>query len=135
MSGGVAYVYDESGHFAETLQQGQVDLENIVRRPRRGRQGPDGNAPPAFGVRRPRRRHGRFVALRRERLRILIERHHLLHTGSARARQLLDNWNNAASAFVKMMPKDYRRALWRPNETGQWPRPKLPRISCTARYC
>ena len=32
-----------------------------------------------------------------ERLRILIERHHL-HTGSARARELLENWDDALSA-------------------------------------
>jgi glutamate synthase (NADPH/NADH) large chain len=45
-----------------------------------------------------------------QRLRILIERHHLL-TGSARARQLLEDWDNTVAAFVKIMPKDYRRAL------------------------
>ena len=45
-----------------------------------------------------------------ERLRILVERH-LLHTGSARAREILDNWDQALSAFVKVMPRDYRRAL------------------------
>ena len=39
-----------------------------------------------------------------ERLRILVERH-LLHTGSARARELLDNWDNALTSFVKVMPK------------------------------
>jgi glutamate synthase (NADPH/NADH) large chain len=45
-----------------------------------------------------------------ERLRILVERH-LLYTGSARARALLDNWSETLAAFVKVMPKDYRRAL------------------------
>ena len=45
-----------------------------------------------------------------ERLRILVERHHL-HTGSARAREILDNWDTAVGCFVKVMPKDYRRAL------------------------
>ena len=33
-----------------------------------------------------------------ERLRILIERHHL-HTGSARARELLEDWDNARRSF------------------------------------
>ena len=47
-----------------------------------------------------------------ERLRILVERHHL-HTGSARARALLEDWDNALKSFVKVMPKDYRRALLR----------------------
>ena len=45
-----------------------------------------------------------------ERLKILVERH-LMHTGSARARALLADWDNARGRFVKVMPKDYRRAL------------------------
>ena len=45
-----------------------------------------------------------------ERLRILIERHHL-YTGSARAKAILENWAAAVGTFVKVMPKDYRRAL------------------------
>ena len=40
-----------------------------------------------------------------ERLRILVERH-LLFTGSARARALLDDWENALSRFVKVVPRD-----------------------------
>ena len=45
-----------------------------------------------------------------ERLRVLVEKH-LLHTGSARARELLDDWDNALSSFIKVMPLDFRRAL------------------------
>jgi glutamate synthase (NADPH/NADH) large chain len=45
-----------------------------------------------------------------ERLRILVERHKL-HTGSARAAALLDDWDNALGKFVKVMPRDYARAL------------------------
>ena len=45
-----------------------------------------------------------------ERLRILLERHHL-YTGSARARALLEDWDAALPRFVKVMPRDYRRAL------------------------
>ena len=45
-----------------------------------------------------------------ERLRILIERH-LLFTGSAQARALLDDWQNTLGHFLKVMPLDYRRAL------------------------
>jgi glutamate synthase (NADPH/NADH) large chain len=43
-------------------------------------------------------------------LRDLIERHHTL-TASARAKYILDNWNDAIGRFVKVMPIDYRRAL------------------------
>ena len=45
-----------------------------------------------------------------ERLRILVERH-LLFTGSTRARALLEDWDTALSRFVKVMPREYRRAL------------------------
>ena len=45
-----------------------------------------------------------------ERLRILVERHHL-HTASKRARALLDDWDAALGHFVKVMPRDYARAL------------------------
>ena len=45
-----------------------------------------------------------------ERLRVLVERHKL-HTGSARAAELLDNWDAALGRFVKVMPSDYARAL------------------------
>jgi len=44
------------------------------------------------------------------RLRILLERHHLF-TGSARARALLEDWHDTVASFVKITPKDYRRAL------------------------
>jgi glutamate synthase (NADPH/NADH) large chain len=45
-----------------------------------------------------------------ERLRIVVERH-LLFTGSAKARALLEDWESALSHFVKVMPRDYKRAL------------------------
>ena len=85
-----------------------VDLE-------RGRPADDGDADEAD---RPRQRapnvvdNGMGDPLRfdGQRLRILIERH-LLYTGSARARLLLDDWDNTLAAFVKVTPRDYRRAL------------------------
>jgi len=45
-----------------------------------------------------------------ERLRILVERHHL-YTGSARAKDILDNWDVALTRFYKVMPTDYAKAL------------------------
>ena len=45
-----------------------------------------------------------------ERIRILVERH-LLHTGSPRAKEILDNWDSALSKFIKVMPTDYAKAL------------------------
>ncbi|MBV9827851.1 MAG: glutamate synthase large subunit, partial [Alphaproteobacteria bacterium] len=107
MSGGVAYVYDPRGGFANVCNTADVDLESL-----------DPSADMDDDDERPRQRaHGvhdsgmgdllRFDA---QRLRILIERHHLM-TGSARARHILDNWDTAVRSFVKVMPKDFRRAL------------------------
>ncbi|MFA7585197.1 MAG: hypothetical protein WCY11_03240, partial [Novosphingobium sp.] len=45
-----------------------------------------------------------------ERLRVLLERH-LLHTGSKRAADLLDDWAGTLSKFVKVVPRDYAKAL------------------------
>ncbi len=111
MSGGIAYVWDPDRRFASLCNQAGVDLEAI------GEAGgeADGAAPADD---RPRQRapsvvdNGMGDPLRfdAERLRILIERHHLF-TGSARARTLLEDWDNTLAAFVKVTPKDYRRAL------------------------
>jgi glutamate synthase (NADPH/NADH) large chain len=43
-------------------------------------------------------------------LRRLIERH-FKHTGSTRARNLLDDWANSRAKFVKVFPTEYKRAL------------------------
>jgi glutamate synthase (NADPH/NADH) large chain len=52
------------------------------------------------------------------RLRILIERHHLF-TGSARARAILEDWENAIPRFVKVLPRDFRRALLERKAEGE----------------
>jgi glutamate synthase domain-containing protein 3 len=43
-------------------------------------------------------------------LRRLIEAH-LKHTGSKRAQQILEQWASTRARFVKVFPKEYRRAL------------------------
>jgi glutamate synthase (NADPH) large chain len=43
-------------------------------------------------------------------LKRLIERH-FKHTGSTRARNLLDDWANSRGKFVKVFPTEYKRAL------------------------
>ena len=49
----------------------------------------------------------RFDAIR---LKQLIEKH-LHYTNSARAKMILENWNDYLPRFVKVMPVEYRRAL------------------------
>jgi glutamate synthase (NADPH/NADH) large chain len=107
MSGGIAYVYDEDGTFEKLCNLAQVDLEKISPLPSeedgigRPQQRPTGIDD--FGMGDP-------LYHDAERLKILIERHKL-HTGSARAAELLDDWGNALTKFVKVMPRDYRNAL------------------------
>ncbi len=107
MSGGVAYVHDPDGRFAVLCNQAQVDLQPISTE----RDEDDGAGRPQQRASSS-RNAGMGDMLRHdgERLRILLERHHL-HTGSKRARALLDNWPGALGQFVKVMPKDYAKAL------------------------
>ena len=108
MSGGVAYVYDPMRRFESLCNVAGVELEPIAPAD------PDAADDPE----RPRQRAvsvedsgmGDLLRFDAERLRILVEKH-LLFTGSARARELLDDWDNALANFVKVMPMDYRRAL------------------------
>ncbi|MGH6981813.1 MAG: glutamate synthase large subunit, partial [Stellaceae bacterium] len=110
MSGGIAYVYDPEKRFDRLANKAMADLEWV--------KPAETEAGHAEEHDRPRQRAAnvddsgmgdplRFDA---ERLRILVERHYL-YTGSARARELLDHWDKAVTQFVKIVPKDYRRAL------------------------
>jgi glutamate synthase (NADPH/NADH) large chain len=45
-----------------------------------------------------------------QRLRTLIETHRR-HTNSARAAEILGNWDDYRPRFVKVMPVEYRKAL------------------------
>ncbi len=107
MSGGVAYVYDPKGTFDQRCNLAQVDLLRIS---------PDADEDAGTG--RPQQRPvsvndlgmGDMLRHDAERLKILIERHKL-HTGSARATRMLEDWDNTLSKFVKIMPRDYARAL------------------------
>jgi glutamate synthase (NADPH) large chain len=109
MSGGVAYVYDPEGRFGPLCNLSMVDLEPIAA---------PAQADPEDEPLRPRQRSvsvedagmGDPLRFDAERLRILVERHQLF-TGSARAAALLADWPRSLAAFVKVTPKDYRRAL------------------------
>ncbi len=108
MSGGIAYVLDEAGDFQSRCNMAMVDLEPVVEEEnlnqRLNNQGGDLES------------HGRVDILKdmsrfdAERLRQLIA-NHLRHTGSTRAREILDNWEAVLPKFRKVMPVEYRRAL------------------------
>ncbi|MEO8813458.1 MAG: glutamate synthase large subunit, partial [Caulobacteraceae bacterium] len=107
MSGGIAYVHDPNGRFAPLCNTAMVDLSPVApSRPTDHAAGAPVRASPRVddaGMGDPLR----FDA---ERLRILLERHHAA-TGSARAAALLADWETSLAAFVKVTPRDYRRAL------------------------
>ncbi len=108
MSGGIAYVWDPKGRFRDLCNPTSVDLEAIAFPDPSEADDPD----------RPHQRSpsvedagmGDLLRFDATRVRIVLERHYLL-TGSARARALLEDWENTLTAFVKVMPRDYRRAL------------------------
>jgi glutamate synthase (NADPH/NADH) large chain len=107
MSGGIAYVYDPDALFMDLCNPQMVDVLPIS--PERdedegaGRPHQRGSGVNDFGM-------GDMLRHDAERLRILLERH-ALHTGSKRAKALLDDWDETVSKFVKVMPRDYARAL------------------------
>ncbi|MET0241671.1 MAG: glutamate synthase large subunit [Sphingobium sp.] len=107
MSGGIAYVYDEDGRFRDRCNLAMVEVEAISTA-RDEEEGTGRPAQRALGV----TSSGMGDMLRHdaERLRVLLERHHL-HSGSARARAMLDDWDASLAKFVKVMPRDYARAL------------------------
>ena len=96
MSGGIAYVYDEKGQFASRCNTAMVTLEKVL---------PAGEQT-AIGDRAIWHREQTDEA----QLKKLLEDHHRW-TGSRRARELLDNWAESRSKFVKVFPTEYRRAL------------------------
>jgi glutamate synthase (NADPH/NADH) large chain len=100
MSGGIAYVYDETGDFASRCNPSMVALEPVLAAQEQAArvdtvlwhsigQGPSADE-----------------AIVRE----LIERQ-FRHTGSFRAKEILHDWDRMRSRFVKVFPNEYRRAL------------------------
>jgi len=106
MSGGVAYVYDEDATFEKRCNLSMVKLEKVA--------DPEGtdhsDLPKQRSVSVSDAGMGDLLRFDAERIRILVERH-LLHTGSPRAKQILDNWETALTKFIKVMPTDYAKAL------------------------
>jgi glutamate synthase (NADPH/NADH) large chain len=108
MSGGVAYVYDPKARFKDLCNPSMVELEPVS--PSVETRAEDPGRPHQRSISVEDNGMGDILRFDAERVRILVERH-LLHTGSARARALLDNWDASLSRFVKVMPLDYAKAL------------------------
>ena len=96
MSGGLAFVLDVDGQFAKRCNPAMVDLEPLLSESEQDAK-----------VSRDIWHYGQSDDAI---LRHLLE-NHVRYTGSARGRELLDNWSAARARFVKVFPKEYRRAL------------------------
>ena len=81
MSGGIAWILDEGRSFKRSCNDGMVDLEQVT---------PETED--------------------QQVLKELITNHARL-TGSAKAKQLLTSWEANLKKFVKVLPREYRRAL------------------------
>jgi glutamate synthase (NADPH/NADH) large chain len=108
MSGGIAYVLDESGGFDKLCNMSMVDLEPVPAE--------ENAAERFYHSRNDLETAGRVEILTdmtrfdAERLRFYIGQHAKL-TGSVRAQQILADWKNYCGKFRKVMPIEYRRAL------------------------
>jgi len=102
MSGGIAYVYDPDGDFASRCNLAMVDLQPV---PAAAEQEAAGERSIWHAVQR-----GAEAQTHEWILKHLIERH-FKHTGSTRARNLLDDWAKALPKFVMVFPTEYKRAL------------------------
>ncbi|MFV2092356.1 MAG: glutamate synthase-related protein, partial [Hyphomicrobiales bacterium] len=106
MSGGIAYVLDEAGDFSARCNLSMVDLEPVEAEDDLMERQHSGDL----------ESHGRVDVLKgmsghdAERLLHLVTAHEAA-TGSVRAREILENWEDYLPKFVKIMPVEYRRAL------------------------
>jgi glutamate synthase domain-containing protein 3 len=96
MSGGIAYVLDEDGEFSKYCNPSMVDLEAVL--------------PETEQSNKVSRDIWHMGEADEAILKRLIE-NHARHTGSKRGQSILDQWDTFRSRFVKVFPKEYRRAL------------------------
>ena len=101
MSGGLAYVYDPDGDFSKRCNLSMVALDQVVPHAEQAKTDISG----WHSLSRGGERETDEVMLKR-----MVERH-FKYTGSTRARNILDDWNNERSKFVKVFPTEYKRAL------------------------
>jgi glutamate synthase (NADPH/NADH) large chain len=96
MSGGIAYVLDLEGEFARRCNPSMVELEPLLS---------EAEQPAKLA-----RELWHLGEADESILRRLIERH-ARFTGSRRAAEVLERWGEYRPRFVKVFPKEYRRAL------------------------
>ena len=92
MSGGIAYVYDIDDMFAKRCNMSMVSLEKV--------EAAEADTGKIQHLGQP----------DEVTLKSLIEKH-VAYTGSRRGQELLNDWANARTKFVKVFPNEYKRAL------------------------
>ena len=127
MTGGIAYVLDETGEFAQVrCNRASVDLEPVTNcrgracpTPSRTRDEGTASRPPT-----PARTRDEGTASRpptdsndADLIEFLIARHAEL-TGSPRAKWILDNWEAMLPKFIKVFPHEYKRVLGVPRASA-----------------
>src|SRR5690606_12573808 len=111
MSGGIAYVWDPKQAFARRCNTSMVRLDPMETDEVQRQAGEQQfwHSLARNGV-----RETDEAIVRR-----LVE-NHFRYTGSFRAREILEDWNQARRAFIKVTPLEYRRALgelWQATQT------------------
>ncbi len=96
MSGGIAYVLDIDGELVKRCNTTMVDLEPVLSESEQQA--------------RVSRELWHLGQADESLLKGLME-HHAKYTGSRRAREILEKWTQYRPRFVKIFPKEYRRAL------------------------
>ncbi|MCL2452774.1 MAG: glutamate synthase large subunit, partial [Alphaproteobacteria bacterium] len=108
MSGGIAYVLDLDGKFAQRCNLAMVDLEPVAEEEELMQKNYHHGGDLDF--------HGRVDVMSdmtrfdAERLHQLIS-NHTHYTGSVRGRYILEQWDEFKPKFRKVMPVEYRRAI------------------------
>ncbi len=96
MSGGIAYVFDEEGEFIRYCNTAMVELEPVLAESEQQAKVP---------------RDLWHLDLADEVLLKRLIENHARHTGSSRAHDILERWASYRMRFVKVFPKEYKRAL------------------------
>jgi len=108
MSGGMAYVFDQTGDFENRCNMAQVNLEPLLSDDNAMEElyhlGGDLETPGRVDIRHSLNQNDEKI------LHSLIVRH-VHYTNSARGKMILDDWDTSLKKFVKVIPVDYKRAL------------------------
>ncbi len=96
MSGGIAYVFDEEGEFVKYCNTSMVELEPVLAESEQ-------QAKVSRDI--------WHLGLADETILKRLIENHARYTGSGRAHDILEKWASHRMRFVKVFPKEYKRAL------------------------